>query len=470
MATLTKETPAQTMLRIERQNIERTGEATPSVPTGPISRTANASTLPTGFGADLTGKIFRYNGDGSLNTGTSKPTTTPSSTPSVTPTPPAGAGSGVSGLDIKGVLSRSDYEKQFAPEVIDEASIRERIRAEQQQRIDAINSVYDDMVRRQMNVNEGNMGSTRAINARSGLLGSDFGNANISNQRAVGQQAIDAVNRERGLRISQVFADIDASVADKIEAEKAAAAGKANEYKSYVEKTTTEARERAKALGQQGLSYDQLKAEAPDKLKQLLESTGYDEFTLAATMNAAKPPAEQTKYEIKTIGNRVIAYGVNPTTGQLETLEKELPAEAIGNKVEIINGELWSITPDGKSASVIGKSTPKPLTKTVKNVIYTSTDNGITWQRASGSPAPAAARSSGGGVPKKNEKTVMTEIQKGIASANLAGPDGFIAPDTYQGLRAAWVSDGFNPTTFDTQMKGYRNPSNPNYVTVKQSE
>ena len=388
----TQESPAQTMLRIERQNIARTGEATPSVAVGPITRQGNASTLPTGFGADMTNKIFRYDGSGNQNpTPAIQPPTAPTKT-----TP-----SGISGLNINGVLTRDQFDAQGSEASINEAAIRDRVRTEQQARIDAVNAVYDDMVRRQMNVNEGNQGSTRAINARSGLIGSDFGAANDANQRAAGQQAVDAVNRERGLQISSIYAKIDEDVQNRVSAEKAAAQGKANEYKSYLEKAQGEAKARAVQLGASGMSFDQLKQEAPDQLKKLLESSGMDEFTLALTMNTGKPVAEKIDYKTSVVGNRVVAYGVNPATGQLETMEKELPEGAQAKDVRIVGGELWSVSGDGSTATRIGGNS-KPLIeqigsgRSMRKVI--SYDGGKSWKDlTTGAAVSNTIVSSGGG-------------------------------------------------------------------------
>lgn len=476
MATLTQpaESPAQTMLRIERQNIARTGEATPTPVTGQITRQGNAATLPTGFGADITGKIFRYDGAGNQSP-TPAPVASPI-TPAASPnTTSAGQSAiGLSGLNIKTPLSAAEYAAQNALQ-IDEQAIRERVRSEQQAQIDAVNAIYDDMVKGQGRVNDANMGSTRAINARSGLIGSDFGNANDSNQRAAGQQAVTAINRERGLKIAAIFSQIDGAVMEKVAAEKAAALGKAEEYNKYLEKAQGEAKDKAKLLGANGMTFDRLKQEAPDQLKKLLDASGYDEFTLATLMNSGKPPAEQTQYKTQVVGNRVVAYGINPATNQLETLEKELPAGAQANDVKIVDGELWSISPDGKGATKIGGST-EPLIeqlgsgRSMRKVI--SYDGGKSWKDlTTGAPAARPAGGGGGGrapAPKKTEKSALEEIRSGIAGANLAGPDGYIAPDTYQSLRSAWVADGLDPANFDKSLKGYVNPNNANYVINKQ--
>lgn len=302
------------------------------------ARTSNPTTVSTG----------RYNLDGTLNT---IPVT--SGAPS-SGNPASSPSTGIPGLSAASVLTPEEYKAKYGPKGVDEAAIREEVRQQNQARIDAMNGIYDRMVREQAVVNTGNEGATRAINARSGLLGSDFGNANDANQKAAGQNAIRGINEERGLKISNIFAEIDKMAFDRVAAKKAEALGDANSYNIYLEKAQQSAKESAKALGASGVGFDELKEKAPDQLQKLLESSGYSEMELALQMNAAKKTAEKIDWKTDIKGNHVIVYGVNPTTGQVEYHSQELPAEAAGNDVKVVDGELWSVSSDGKSATMIG--------------------------------------------------------------------------------------------------------------------
>jgi hypothetical protein len=42
-------------------------------------------------------------------------------------------------------------------------------------------------------------------------------------------------------------------------------------------------------------------------------------------MNNNKKAAEKIDYQYKTVGNKVIGYGLNPKTGKIESIEKEIP-------------------------------------------------------------------------------------------------------------------------------------------------
>lgn len=228
------------------------------------------------------------------------------------------------------VLSREEYQAQFGAAPVDENAIREQRRREAQAEIDAIDAVYNTMVSDRRVVNEGNLGSTRASDARGGNLGGDFGNANMSRQRDLNENAIKAINAERGVKIQSIFADINKSVKDEVAAKKAEALGQADSYKNYLSDAQTKARAAAASLGSSGLSFDELKSQQPEVLNTLLKNTGYDEFTLATIMNNNKKAAEKINYTYKTVGNKVIGYGLNPKTGEIESIEKTIPG--LGDK------------------------------------------------------------------------------------------------------------------------------------------
>jgi hypothetical protein len=116
-----------------------------------------------------------------------------------------------------------------------------------------------------------------------------------------------------------------------------------------------------------------------------------------------------------------------------------------------------------------------PITKTIGSGKYArlvvSKDGGTTWTDAlTNKPVtnvPSGGGSTGGSTTKTSTETQATKDMTAQLS-QLAGSDGFIAPDSYTEARNAWVQAGFNATTFDTKFKGYKNPNNPYYVTNKQ--
>ncbi len=253
-----------------------------------------------------------------------------------------------------GIMSADEYAAKFGPKPVDEAAIRESVRAANQGRIDAINAAYDAMAGDQQVKNISNMGSTRAISARSGLLGSDFGNAALQNQDQAGGKAIAAINAERADKVAATLADVNLKIDQKIQAERDAAKMNANDYKTYYDKAQAEVRDSVKNLGASGVSFDQLKEKDPSQLKKILDSTGMSKFELAMQLNSAKRASEKIDWKLEKVGNVVIASGVNPLTGKLEYQTQQIPAEFANNDVKEVNGELWSIGADGKTAIKIG--------------------------------------------------------------------------------------------------------------------
>lgn len=523
---------------------------------------------------------------------------------------------------------------------VDENAIREQVRAENQARIDAINASYDVMTNEQKVVNRENLGKTRAVDARSGLLGGDFGNAHMSNQEAANTQALRSIEVERGQQISAIYTKMDETAWNRIQAEKAQAANDADGYASYLAKAQESANSTIETLGKSGYSIEDIKADSPDRLQQLLDSSGMSELELAAKLNQYKPAAEKIDWKTDIKGNYLLAYGIDPKTGEMKYYSQELPKDAVGNDVKIVDGELWSVSPDGTSATKIGGSTkgdyqfvngskyqssgvfdkntgnfePKagkfgdgvenpwgdqydggtttpdgPYTSGVEEfdklvdgianmesgfnygAISKASANGDkaygkyqimgnnipSWTKAvlgqSMTPQeflnnpeaqeivarkklaeyyqkygtvedtasmwfsgrPAAGNNSAdvygttvpayisnitsyvknGGTTKSNMPVVKsagsndnmpannsTSLKPGLDESDVAkavverigtsgdlGEDGFLSPDDYQKYRNMWTQAGYSATTFDTKMKGYRNPNNPDYSVNKQS-
>lgn len=368
-----KETPAETMLRVGTQNLAATGQFTPTPVTGTVTRQGAASTLPTGFGADLTGKIFRYDASGGLAANSPAPApsaSAPSSGASLA-TPSSGSGGttyaqwkasgGGSSPSVQaapGIMSQDQYMAKYGGNV-DEAAVRESVRQRMQAQIDAVNSAYDAMSREQSRINQGNLGSTRAVTARSGTLGSDFGNASLAGQEQANAKALAAIEAQRALETSKLYGEVDAAAEDAIMKKKQEAKDQAAGYSTYLDSERQKALDYAKTLGASGLSVEDMKAQDPAGYARLLGASGGDDMLLNAVVRSAMPGSAKTQYETKVVGNRVVAYGVDPATGQLKTMQAELPAEAAGNEIKVLGDELWSVSPDGRSATRIASATPK---------------------------------------------------------------------------------------------------------------
>lgn len=130
--------------------------------------------------------------------------------------------------------------------------------------------------------------------------------------------------------------------------------------------------------------------------------------------------------KMRDSGNEVIEY-----KGKAYMKEGKLTSKTIKGKVHWYNAKGQEVFPQGKNTPIIPTTiTPEiPLSE------------------------------------KKKLDQATTEMTQ--AMREVSGDDGYIAPDNYTILRKQWVDKGFNPTTFDTKFKGFRNPNNPYYITNK---
>ena len=124
---------------------------------------------------------------------------------------------------------------QVATDPVDEDKIRRNTLKLFQKEIDATNTIYDDLVNRQQVVNANNLGGLRAIQNRQGLVGSGRANTQTTEQRDLNQQAIGAIQAERGLKIGEIMGQARKEALDEITAKRSAQQQGASAYLAYVE-------------------------------------------------------------------------------------------------------------------------------------------------------------------------------------------------------------------------------------------
>ena len=79
-----------------------------------------------------------------------------------------------------------------------------------------------------------------------------------------------------------------------------------------------------------------------------------------------------------------------------------------------------------------------------------------------GAAAPKTVRNSPAPTQKAPSETqAAAEMTKELSQ--VVGADNFIAPETYDAAKNAWINAGYSPTSFDTKFKGFRNPENQYY-------
>jgi hypothetical protein len=211
-----------------------------------------------------------------------------------------------------------------APTAEDEAVIRENTRKSMQSQIDAINAQYTTLIANetatQDKLAQNSAGQTRAVSARSGLMGSDFGNAFMQNDAQNSAKsksaALAVLENEKQVKVQQVLGNIEARVNEELKARKAEALGNQEKYIQFVAQTQEQARNDLKTLAQSGVSLDAMN---PAQKAALLKQSGYDEGMGELIFNALKPKPSQIDYQFANLGNgKALFYGTDPSTGQLK--------------------------------------------------------------------------------------------------------------------------------------------------------
>lgn len=121
-----------------------------------------------------------------------------------------------------GDKTTEDYYTTQANQVVDENKIYRDTMKKFQAEIDAVNQVYDEMYRAKVEEGRGRLGSTRAISARGGLLGSDFAAGQKKETLDYNASIVNAVNAERNAKIGAIMGTVRQSAADEVAAKRKA--------------------------------------------------------------------------------------------------------------------------------------------------------------------------------------------------------------------------------------------------------
>jgi len=207
---------------------------------------------------------------------------------------------------------------------VDENAIRENVRQGMQASIDAINANYANLISQEQTNGQERSGETRAIDARSGLAGSDFGAAAEAKTQQFNQQQIKALQDEQAAKIAAVQANIEDRASAQIENERQANLQKYNIDSSAYQKAQEDARNDLKTLASSGAKLDSLD---PNQKAALLKQAGYSDPAMGEVIyNSMLPKAAQIDYKFEKLADgKGMFYGIDPTTGQLKTQYVDVP-------------------------------------------------------------------------------------------------------------------------------------------------
>lgn len=170
-------------------------------------------------------------------------------------------------------------------------------------------------------------------------------------------------------------------------------------------------------------------------------------------------------------GDRITAFLPNNIDG-IVTKINDVDDNAYGKYIEITDeeGRMWRYSHLDK----IGVQPGQEIT--MGDTVGTMGNTGQVYSVTGGDGTHLDLRvfATGDPLQKPLEEEIIDEKEAAIdmtaQMATVVGDDGFVSPDDYLKARNAWIAAGFNPTIFDTKMRGFRNPNNPNYVISKEEK
>lgn len=392
-------------------------------------------------------------------------------TPTPTPTTPTIG-------DIVGQYETPEeqaYRQQYGQNLLTESQttpnleqIRRDTLARYQAEIDAINSSYATKKAAERIQGQGRLGSAGAIQARRGLLGSDFGAAQTDTINQYNAELIDAIEQERLAKVSSIMSEANRFAQEEYDKKLEAKRLGAENYLKFIGESATRRQNNtakmAAYLYQQG-NYDTL---TPAELKQIADNLGVSVDTLKAVYAdyAGQAQAAQAKAQAEAEKE---ALGMEKTRAEIANTKGATEKDMIAKGYTYVNtpAKRDELIKKGYSMTTIGGRTysKPPITKTIQIgktdylVTYDEIGN-IISKKALGSTGGGSGTGGGGtGSGKFNEKSSKSLVDQYFYQES--GGEKQVSPDAYYAARAAWVEDGGSPERFDAlyYKKLYTNPA-----------
>lgn len=211
---------------------------------------------------------------------------------------------------------------------VDENAIREATRKRMQTSIDAIDASYNNMLSQERIQGEDRSGQTRAITARSGTLGQDFGNAAQAKTTTLNKNQEQQLADQRDAKVASVMQGIEDRSQSLIESAKAEAAGNYDRESAEYQNLQESARADLTALASSGFDIDTMDE---GRKAALFQQAGFTDPVMGALVyNSQKPKAAQIDWKTEKLADgKLLFYGVDPVTGEMkqEMLEYDLPPD-----------------------------------------------------------------------------------------------------------------------------------------------
>ena len=292
-----------------------------------------------------------------------------------------------------------EFENAYNPAEVDSRQIRRDVMGQFQGQIDATNRLYDTMVNEARIEGQNRLGGQRAISARSGALGSDFGAANKDKVLGANRDIQSSIQAERGAKIQSLMGLGNQAATEEIRAKREARQAGIENYTRYLSAQTE--RDNNKLAG----------------LSSELIRLGLD-------------PTDMTSDELAQVAEQ---YGLNANQISKHYSETVAAEEAAAAEAERETDKFNQATAKHNLDIRKGEATIK------------STD------------ALTASRNRSNQEKDSTGKVDVNAYYEDLES--LTGDDQKISNEDFNSRKKAWVADGGDPSDFDDNFFGYINTS-----------
>lgn len=240
----------------------------------------------------------------------------------------------------------SDPNTFLASKGVTEAKSRSDALAAMQAQIDATNNYYADQLRQAQIKGQGVLGSAGAIQARRGLLGSDFGAAQTDAVNNSNQQVYNSIENEKRLKIQELLSAAEQSGTARYQEERAAIESGLKSRLEFLKGAEERRKQGAESAASQILASGYLpKDMTPQQLAAYAKGYGTTESAIkdAFEMSTYRANQEEQKRQdeiadalakkgIQDISKGSTGYAYNPVTKKYELVARGV-ADSTGNTV-----------------------------------------------------------------------------------------------------------------------------------------
>lgn len=266
--------------------------------------------------------------------------------------------------------------------------------------------------------------SQGSINLRSGLGGSDFGaRANADVRENTAMRTENEISRRKA-DITRVLNEIDTLVANQFEKEETRLKNSLEQQQASQKEKTEQALTSIKTLGKAGLDLDKIKTSDPDTYDKLKTLTGKGDIEIQAILDSERMDSGKINWNYKTVGSKVIAYGYDPISGQIKSLEQDLGIN-LDAKTGGSAGYKTTFAPDGTLLLV-----PSNLTDPSQIIVA-------------------------GGFGKPDIKETRSKANQFLQMSTGSGNK--VSPESFRTARNAYIADGGSGDDFNKEFSSYIN-------------